>query len=693
MPTVERDPLYRHSGVALIRAAAVPLASTPYEWPDLADTESCRAWLSTIWAIPAFASAVRHASPGLADRVGLIRAGRTVPDKQVRRATASIVRYLLRAVGRPTPFGLFAGVAPVELGAVARVRWGHDHRPATRVDTQWLAAIIERLEACPELMERLAVVFNNLATQRGGQLEVPAGPNRVRKQHTSAIRLVRDAAVHPIGFGDLAGKLSDAFPDVGDSKIQDLITELVQQGFLITSLRAPLTTTDPLGYLIDRLREAQAETLPQAAPLSSGLEAIRADVQRLNESAGNTQARARAATTRAMRRLAPAGRTQLSVDLRLDCDVHLPEEIAEEMARAADVLLRLTRDPAGDAVWRDYQGRFCDRYGTGTLVPLTDVVNPDAGLGYPASYPGSVLPVPAEGPAERDERLLTLAWRAIADSSHEIVLTEELIASLTGGHLDERSIPPHVEIAARIHAADIDALLHGEYSLTVSPARSAGTLTSRFSPLSTGSGLERAYRAVPTGIDGALPVQLSFPPVYPHAENVSRIPRYLPHVLSLSEHRGPAEEGTVIPLDDLAITATRDRLHLVSVSRRRVIEPQVFHALALEKQPPPLARFLAQLPRAFGPRWHEFDWGPHAHRLPYLPRIRYGRTVICPARWRLTADDLLPQDARSEEQRQALEQWRTRWHCPSTVELRDADRTLRTPRSSPTTWTAPVRGP
>ena len=56
-------------------------------------------------------------------------------------------------------------------------------------------------------------------------------------------------------------------------------------------------------------------------------------------------------------------------------------------------------------------------------------------------------------------------------------------------------------------------------------------------------------------------VQLSFPPVYSHAENVCRVPAYLPHVLSLNEHRGGYDE-TIIPMEDLAnIASHRLRRH------------------------------------------------------------------------------------------------------------------------------------
>jgi thiopeptide-type bacteriocin biosynthesis protein len=118
-------------------------------------------------------------------------------------------------------------------------------------------------------------------------------------------------------------------------------------------------------------------------------------------------------------------------------------------------------------------------------------------------------------------------------------------------------------------------------------------------------------------------------------------------------------------------------VYLVSISRRRVVEPQVFHALALDKQATPLARFLAHLPRAFTAAWTVLDWGPHADRLPYLPRMRYGRCILTPARWRLTTDDLPSGKPAHRAWQQALDRWRDRWRCPSAVDLRDDDRTLR----------------
>jgi thiopeptide-type bacteriocin biosynthesis protein len=676
--TARTTSFYRHTGVALLRSAVASSTDVPDSWPDPSDTTACRSWLDQMWSRSDFAEAIRAASSTLARRVDAIRAGDAAEPKKIRRATVATARYLLRATGRPTPFGLFAGVAPVAVGRPAEVRWGAAHQPIVRADTQWLADIIDRLEACPELLKHLDVSFTDLAVQRGGRLEAPNGPNRVRVRYTAAVRAVQSCAASPVRFGALANKLTETFDKADRSTVVDMLVELVRQRFLVTCLRAPSTTIDPLAHLIDGLNRVSAGTLPATAMLLRDLETASAEMRCHNRSdAGTAQGRLREHLTRQMRTISPAGRTPLALDLRLDCDVSLPAHVVHEVEAAASALLHVSRHPAGLPVWRAYHAAFCDRYGTGTLIPLSDVIDPDAGLGYPAGYPGSVLPAPVDSPFQRDEQLLALAWQAMAESSREIRLTDETLRALNDDRIDEWYIPPHVELAARIHAIDVHALDRGDYLLVVSPARAGGVLTSRFTPTTTGSGLEEVYRALPTVVGGAVPVQLSFPPAYPHAENICRVPAYLPHVLSLGEHRGEGDESIAIPVDDLAITATTDRLHLVSMSRRQVVEPQVLHALAMEKQAPPLARFLAQLPRAFVASWTVLDWGPCADRLPYLPRVRYRRSVLAPARWRLSTSDLTSGGSQREAWSKAVARWRERWGCPRTVDLRDDDRSLR----------------
>ncbi|MQA88063.1 MAG: lantibiotic dehydratase [Streptosporangiales bacterium] len=675
--------MYRHAGKALLRASRASARSAPEEWPDLstdADAEGWRTWLLRVWSRRETAEAITLASPPLARRVEEICAGKRLKAKEVRSAVVSVVRYVLRETARPTPFGLFAGAAPMEFGPVAKARWGHRHRVTARADAEWLADVIAGLETCPELLERLPVMVNNLRSVRGGRLALLSGSTRVEIRYTPAVRAVERAAHVPIRFSVLAQDLADEFPAASPSMIREMLTELVAQRFLVTSLRPPATVVDALAHVIDQLREVGAEDVATVAATVRELRAVQADLDCYGNAAPGEREQERAQVVQRMRGLSQAGKSPMAVDLRLDCDVKLPEEVAHEMEAAASALLRLTRQPSGKRAWRDYHAVFVDRYGVGAVVPVAELVNPDTGLGFPAGYPGSSFDPPTQpSRTDRDDRLLALVHQAALTGRDEIVLDDEAIADLAGD-VDTVRMPPHVELSARIHAGSLDALDRGEFTLTVSPARAAGTMTGRFTP-DPSTGLGEVYASLPTLDDDAIPAQLSFPPAYAHAENISRTPRFLYHVIALGEHRAPGEDG-VIPLEDLAVTADWHRLRLVSLSLRRPVEPQVFHALRLDKQPPPIARFLANLPRGSVAAYTEFDWGT-ALRLPYLPRVRYGRAVLSPAQWRISAADLTTAGADWPRWRAALGQWQHRWRLPEVVELRDADRVLRLDLTQP----------
>jgi thiopeptide-type bacteriocin biosynthesis protein len=532
-----------------------------------------------------------------------------------------------------------------------------------------VAAVGHRtLRACAPLAARLTVVFSSLAVLHAGRWEVPAGPDRQVIRDSPAVRAVRDASQAPVQVNVLADQLSSAYPGFGDKGAR-MLAELVRLGFLITSLRPPMTTTDALGHVTRELRAAGAHEIPEAAGLLEQLEALHGELAAHNAAEPEHQAAMRERLSAAVTEISAEGRTPLCLDLRLDAEVTLPEQVGREMAAAASVLIRLSPSPGGSPVWEDYHRRFVDRFGTATLVPLLDVISPAIGLGYPAGYPASILPLPPEQDARRHAHFAQLIT-----GESEVTLTDELIDMMTGSLFDPRLVPAHVEIAARVQAASTADLDAGRYTLHISPARAASTLTSRFSALAAGSGLEDVYRSAPAVHEDALPVQLSVPPLFIRGENVGRIPAYLPGLLSLGEHPGSGSK----PLgpDDLAVTATLRGLHLVHRETGQVIEPQVFHPLDLEKQMPALGRFLAHLPRAFTADYLAFDWGPF-RRLPHLPAVRYRQSVLSPEQWRLTADSLPPPRTGLGEWCRSLAAWRERTGCPSTVQLHNGDLTLR----------------
>ncbi len=365
------------------------------------------------------------------------------------------------------------------------------------------------------------------------------------------------------------------------------------------------------------------------------------------------------------------------VDLRLGCTVALPPQVVAEAEAAAGALLRLTPHPAGHPAWRDYHSRFLDRYGAGAVVPVQQLVDPTAGMGFPAHYEGTGRPpIPVELP-RRDERLLALAQQAAMDGVREIVLDDEFLGGLAGGGTDVVRPAPHLELCAEVLAPTVDALAEGAFRLAVvGVSRSALAMTGRFLDILPGDDqqrMARLYRQLPTGVDGAVPAQLSFPPLHPRLENVTRAPLLLSEVISLAEHRDGGQGR--IPVQDLAVTADNDGLYVVSLSRRQVVEPVLANAAARHAMPP-VARLLFEIPRARTAAVSPFSWGAAAC-LPFLPRVRYGRSVLAPARWRVRAGELPGPDAPWPAWSAAMDVMRERLHLPASVSVGTADRLLR----------------
>lgn len=674
---------FRTGSTALVRAVARPSLPFP-PCPDLDDRSpsgaSARvAWLRAVWANKDTAEALQHSSPVLAMQVRALCTVEHPALRDVQRAALSVARYLLRAQHRATPFGLFAGVATAEFGPQVRSDWGEEHVAVGRAGAQWLAAVVERLESSPDLLERLPVVMNNTVTFRGDRLIVPFQPDvyddRTRAVEASLaltrpVRAVLAATRLPIRFATLVDKLQAEFPEAGPKKARQLLTELIRRRVLITCLHAPSTETDALGYLVGQLDVIDAGSLASVAETVRELHAVRAGMKECATHGGRDSVAAR------MRDLVPGlHRHPVALDLRLDAQIVLPEAVAREIERAALILTRLSSRPYGTAAWNKYHQRFYERYGIGTMVPVTEVVA-DSGTGYPGGYPGA--PASARRPrvSARDDALVRLAQAAALDGRDEVILTDEQIEALDVGP-DEPRLPPHLEIGVRVHASSLEELQRGRFQLeVVSVSRGAGVSMGRFLSVlapADREALTAELADLPAADGNTMPAQLSFPPLLPESIHITRSPQVLPTVISLQEHRAP--QDTVLTPEDLAVGCDGRRMYLAVPERGHRVEAVGMHALNLRTHTPPLVRFLTELSRAQCAQVTVFDWGAAA-TMPFLPRLRYGRTVLAPARWRLEASEL-PGHARPRaEWDAALSDWRARRRLPRRIYLVEDDRRL-----------------
>ncbi|MGV9271317.1 lantibiotic dehydratase [Kitasatospora sp. NPDC003701] len=637
-----------------------------------------------MWQLESLVEGLDLASPALATQVRTLLAATAPHAREVRRCALALARYLLRATGRATPFGLFAGVTSAAIGAGAAARFGSGHRAVAAASAHWLAGMTARLEACPELWGRLPVLANSALSLRGDRLIVPYQPNphgqrsaavEVSLRHTAPVSAALAMARTPVRLDDLADKLLADFPAAGPQRVAALLDELTARRALVTALHAPSTSTDALGHLVSQLEAADARTIPLVAELTAELRAIHTALRDSAARPAEQSRPARQAAAARMNDLLPTGRHPLAVDLRLDATITLPPAVAREVERAALALARISAAPWGTASWKAYHQRFYERFGIGSMVPVTDVVA-DSGIGFPDGYPGSTAAERRPAITGRDEALVRIAQGAALEGRDEVVLDEALIASLSLGP-DPVRLPPHLELGVRVHAASAADLERGRFQLeVVSASRGAGVGTGRFLQV-----LDPDHRAalaaeladLPGADRNTVAAQLSFPPLDPDTAHVTRTLRILPTVITLEEHRPP--EAGALTLQDLAVGCDGRRMYLAAPARGHRVEAVAMHALNPHTHTPPLARFLTELGRAQCAAVTLFDWGV-ARTMPFLPRLRHGRTVLSPARWRLESTDL-PDRARPwAEWDAAFATWRTRRRMPRQVALTEGDRLL-----------------
>ena len=679
-----RQSLFRPAGVAMVRASTGdPGGLGALPWPSgqgSCDAAALRAFIGEAWAADGLASAVELASPSLAAAVAMILRGDPVPAQKAARAALALARYVVRMRGRATPFGLFAGAEPARVGGPADGTWRPGRELAARADGQWLAALVTRLEACGPLRNRLRVTANDLITVRGDRIlvawlpqassiarEAPAGISLRRTPPAeAALRLARS----PVDVAVLAARLAAELAPADASRIDAMVGELMACGALISSLRPPSTVTDGLAHVLDALAVAGAGDLPGGGPLAAALEDTHSRLRRAS-------AADLGGCARRMRALAEGPAHPVAVDVRAGHQVTVPERVAAEAAAAAGALVRLSPHPRGTRDWQDYHARFLDRYGAGAVVTVEDLADPVTGLGLPLHY---ASPPPDDRGANaqpgRDGRLAALAQQAALDGAMEVVLDDAGIAGLAGPAAPARPVP-HADIMVEVRAASAEAVSSGEFTIVVcGTGRTALATSGRFLhllPEGDRAQLAGTFRALPTGTEGAITAQLSFPPHHPRAENVTRVPQMLPFLLSVAEHRN--QEPGRITLADLAVTADLDRFYLLSLSRRRIVEPVLACGLAWHAVPP-IARLLFELPRTGCAAPGLFDWGG-AGGLPFLPRLRAGRAVLSPARWRIRAADLPGPDADGREWTAAVSRLRQRLRLPDWVSAGSSDRQLR----------------
>lgn len=665
----------------------VPLGR-PVELPDAAAGGiDWRAILTRLAADDELIEGVSLASTQLSGAVANVLADPVANATMTRRSAQSLLRYAIRSTSRPTPFGLFAGTCFGRFDSASKLELSADRPSHTRVDLAWLLALVERWQVEPAILRRLGVTANESARLRGGRvvLETPStygltpgtdGRTSVSIRATRPVLAALGATATGRPVGELCDELMAQFQDAGPRTVFGLIRSLVQQDLLITDLRPPMDGTDPLAHVHARL--AGIETARDLSESLSDIRRLCAEYDSVPRGSGTHQLRQ---LQQAVSKLG-ATKTALHVDTTVSATVAISRCVAEEAERAITLLWRLSEPRLGMRPLRDWHRCFLERYGIGRLVGVAEALDDTIGLGAPGGYawPTSEAPEPGQAPPtreqiRRDVTLGRLLHQALSTGADEIALSERDVAELELGEPQQDRLPPSCELFVHLVAEDVTSIDEGDFRLVVSAnpgSHRAGASLSRFAYAGPVTEFAELAAATPGAVPDGVPVDLTYATRGPRAANILNIPSFTGRRLAVA--LPDTERAGRINVSDLAVGATLDELYLMHKPTGRIIEPVSTSMTSPSTQAPNLARFLFELGLEGRRLWEPWSWGQLAVH-PVLPRVRFGRTILCPRTWKL--DGLRDQLTVAGADRAALvSDWQARWSVPNTVVAVSADQRL-----------------
>lgn len=627
------------------------------------------------------------------------------PDsKKGLQAERAVVRYFERMASRPTPFGTFAGYSVGEVDqkftSVHLYLEGREkYRVSTRIDFSYLFALTSTLRRDPLLARRL-VYHPNSSLHRvpGGwhYVEFRAAGNEfsyhlVKMFGDEYLDGVLECAENGATFTELVRAIltRSSGSEISGEDAHEYISELISSQVLVSTVSPLVTGRAALDDLIDQLSGLQR------TDIATTLQTVRSQLAEFDakgvcrsESGYGQIASALAALPLKME----LEKTfQVDMIKPVQCAV-LGKQIVAELLTGVDLLCRVGEAFEPEEL-RLFRQAFSDRFG-GARVPILEALDEDFGVGFGHGAPDS-------SPILHGLRLGGASHSAESLSDWHAVLLRKVVESAQAGNTELRLDMSDFPVTKNSY----HSRLPDSFSLTISLAASAASafetgafdiflmaavipcgakLFGRF--CQNDPDLERHVREL-------LQSEQRHNSDAVYAEIVHLPDGRLGNVLCrpvLRDYEIPylarsgAPQERQITMDDLLVEVLHGRIILYSKRLGREVIPRLTNAHGfMNPALAPAYRFLCSLQQQGGYAFPDFSWGP-LDNLDFLPRVRVGRLVLSPARWRLSGRQIHEVASLSSSGRfRAMQELRQRLNLPRWIVLRESDNGLTTDLENP----------
>ena len=329
---------------------------------------------------PLLRDALQIASEDLYGQLIRLEAGEVTAGKKRDKVLVSLYKYYTRMCTRCTPFGFFSGTNVGDFGERTSIRFSGEFTAHTRLDMDYLCNLYEEIIKQPFVKKGLIYLPNNTLYKAFGQWryveyriigDMVRQHNLVSIDDTEILSMVIGACANGLGFNQIVNLIKELGIDVqlGEEYVHQLIDDQVLTSNIYpnltgeiyqASLFSELARIDPtrFGNLSGHLDKVLGNGMP---PL------VKSKVAGELLSEFNVPGRSN--------RLLQTDMLKKPKECYINANVR---DIVQEVVQLSSYLMIQQYDVKR---LENFKRAFAERY-EGAFVPLTQVLDPDLGIGY-----------------------------------------------------------------------------------------------------------------------------------------------------------------------------------------------------------------------------------------------------------------------------------------------------------------------
>jgi len=582
-----------------------------------------------------------------------------VREKDKEKLFVSIVRYWLRACYRPTPFGLFAGVSIGKFSVENRIELVslNSYRKNTRPDSHFLSSYAQKVLSDTSVRESVKWYVNNtiysvLDKLRYIRYQIDKD-NRSHQLSSASISTYLITVLENAKKGATITELASSLvtEEISLEEAKEFVNEVISERLLLSDLEPKVTG--------EQYHEQLARKLADLAFAPGYIERLRRISEGIRIADENSIGSAKHLYKSVIDEIKFCD-VPFEPGKLLQCDLYKPIEvstlsleIAKELSQAIEFLNLIGSRPEQTNLEK-FKEEFIRRYDS-REVSLLEVLDPETGIGYPPGQQSASdysplienIQIQSEnGPkigiwnnTDWTELVVSKLESAIRNSSVEIEFTdrdlENIFASKESS--DSNSLPNSAYTLCSVYASKVD---NSDFSIyhNVTSGPSAANLLGRFCFLDeelTSQVKDLMDKEAAFNPDAVIAEILHIPNA--RLGNILMRPILRDFEIPVLTATGVDSEHTIL-LSDLVLSVKGDRVLLQSKKLNKEILPRLATAHNFALNPIPHYHFLCDLQFQGVKGVLSWDWGIFNY-FPFLPRVRYGKTILSKARWNIKINE------------------------------------------------------